>query len=135
MNATEDRKDKIDQLLTLHFEDEADYTRLELEDMDDDELNDCYDAEFNISAPEAELELEQCVVCKQMKVCPFMDDQNQMPVCQTCADDANDDTELVTAADEQVDEGDDDDEEDEDEDSDDEDDDDLDDLDDEEESD
>jgi hypothetical protein len=116
---SQERKDKIEQLLTIHFEDEADYTRSELEAMDDAELAECYDAEINTPAADDELHLELCCVCKKMKVCPFQDEENKMPVCQQCADEAEADDEIIDdedAADEGQDDDDDDDQDDEDDD-------------------
>lgn len=90
-----EREERIVQLLELHFEAEADYSRVELEGMDDDELVECYNAEI-VPATDTQLDLEKCVACGQMKVCPFMDDTNSDPVCQQCADEAESDNEIIT---------------------------------------
>ena len=89
-----ERSEYTRQILAMTFDDGEGYTKEELDNMDDEELKECFDAESQ-EEPEDdddEIELETCFVCAEVKVCPFVDDETGASVCAKCAEESEDDS-------------------------------------------
>lgn len=84
----EKRREMTDGLLAIEFEDGHNYTLQEIEDMDDDELQEAFKEEMSDAASDTEVDLEECFVCGEMKVCDYADEETGKSVCQECAEEA-----------------------------------------------